>query len=336
MGNVVKAMLNMAFYIEIGDRVLGLLEKVEIHRSVELLSDTAKIVLPYANCGDVVPIETYLKRGMPVSIRLGYEEMLKEGQTVKDLPEEFRGWLQRIDTDKETITLECEDDLYLFRKPLENEVLKKVKVTDLLQKVVKGIGQDFKVVNTYDWTYEKFVINTATGYDVLKKVQEECGADIYLKDGELHVHAPGEKIQDKEENTVYYDLSKNVEDADLTYRLAEDKKVEVVVKANMPDGTVKEIKVGATGGEKVEIICATHDEASMKLRGELERKRRSFDGYEGNITTWLLPMCQPGNGAAIHDAEYKQKDGTYFVTSVTTEFSSAGGKRKVDLGFRLS
>lgn len=325
-------MLTMAYYIEIGDRILALLDKVEIHKSVELLADTARIVLPYANLRNVVPIDEQLQRGMKVTIRLGYEEFLKKGQKATDLPLEFEGYLQRIDTDKETITLECEDDLFLFRKPLKNEVLKKITVGDLLKKVVDGIGEKFSVVNSYNWTYAKFVINNATGYDVLKKVQEECGADIYLKDGELHVHPPGEKTG----NDVYYDFARNIEDADLTFRKADDRKVRIVVKANMPDGTVREIEVGSTGGDKVEIKCATSDEASMKLRGELELKRRSFDGYEGSITTWLQPVCKAGDAAHIRDDEYKEKNGTYFVSSVTTEFSSAGGKRKIDLGFRLS
>lgn len=104
----------------------------------------------------------------------------------------------------------------------------------------------------------------------------------------------------------------------------------------MPDGTVKEVETGTTGGDKIEIKCATNDEASMKARGELEVKRRSFDGYEGSITGWLIPMCKPSDSVTLHDRDYPYKDGTYFVTAVTTEFSSAGGKRKIDLGFRLS
>ena len=86
----------------------------------------------------------------------------------------------------------------------------------------------------------------------------------------------------------------------------------------------------------MEVKCTTTDEASMKARGELEVRRRSYDGLEGNITTWLIPVCRPGDSASMHDADYPYKDGTYFVKSVTTEFSKDGGKRKIDLGFRLS
>lgn len=317
-------MFTLGYDIRLGDFRLGMLDKVEIHRSVELLADTATIVLPGAEYNKALEVEKLIKRGDPVSITIGYEET--------GLREEFRGWIQRISTDDGSITIECEDDLYKFRKSIPNEELKQVTLEALLKKVISGIGENFKLDCTYSWAYEKFVINTATGYDVLKKVQEESGADIYLADDTLHVHAPAEAVGDD----VYYDFAQNVEECDLTYRTAEDRKVQVVVKATMPDGTVKEIETGSTGGDKVEIRCATSDEASMRLRGQTEVKRLSFDGYEGNITTWLIPYCKPGDTAELRDEDYPEKDGRYFVQAVTTEFSRDGGKRTVELGFRLS
>ena len=317
-------MFTLGYDIRLGDFRLGMLDKVEIHRSVELLADTATIVLPGAEYNKALEVESLIKRGDPVSITIGYEET--------GLREEFRGWIQRISTDDGSITIECEDDLYKFRKSIPNEERKQVKLESLLKKVISGIGGSYKLDCTYSWTYEKFVISNATGYDVLKKVQEECGADIYLADDTLHVHAPAEAVGDD----VYYDFALNVEECDLTYRTAEDRKVQVVVKATMPDGTVKEIETGSTGGDKVEIRCATSDEASMRQRGLTEVKRLSFDGYEGNITTWLIPYCKPGDTAELRDEDYPEKDGRYFVQAVTTEFSRDGGKRTVELGFRLS
>ncbi len=314
----------MDYDITVGGYKVGMLDSVEIHKSVELLADTAEIVLPGAQYNAALDVEDKIRRGDRVSVSIGYKEV--------GIKEEFRGWLQRISTDGGSIRLVCEDDLFMFRKALKNEVLKNVTIETLLDKVITGVGEDYKSDCSYRWTYGKFVINNATGYDVLKKVQEECGADIYLKDGTLHVHAPGETVGEER----IYDFSMNVESADLTYREASDKKIQVVVKANMPDGTVREVEVGSTGGDKVEIKCPTSDEASMRLRGELEVRRRSFDGYDGSITTWLQPDCMPGDKATLHDRDYPKKDGTYFVRSVTTSFSKEGGKRKIDLGFRLS
>jgi len=317
-------MYTLDFEVKIGEFYLGMVDSITIHKSVELLADTCEIVLPAARLNKALEVEEQIKRGDEVSVSIGYKEV--------GIKEEFKGYLQRISTDGGSIKLFCEDDLFQFRKDLPNEELKKISLSDLLSKVVKGVGKNYKVDCSYTWVYDKFVIRDATGYDVLKKVQEECGADIYLKDGVLHIHPPGEVIGKER----FYDFAVNIEEAELSFKRAEDKKVKVVVKAIMPDGKVKEIEVGSTGGEKVEVKCHASDTASMKARGEAEVKRRTFDGYDGSITTWLIPECNPGDTASIHDGDYTYKDGTYFVRSVTTEFSEGGGKRKVELGYRLS
>lgn len=317
-------MYTLDFEVKIGEFYLGMVDSITIHKSVELLADTCEIVLPAVRLNKALEIEEQIKRGDEVSVSIGYKEV--------GIKEEFKGYLQRISTDGGSIKLFCEDDLFQFRKDLPNEELKKISLSDLLSKVVKGIGKNYKIDCSYTWVYDKFVIRDATGYDVLKKVQEECGADIYLKDGVLHIHPPGEVVGKER----FYDFAVNIEEAELSFKRAEDKKVKVVVKAIMPDGKVKEIEVGSTGGEKVEVKCHASDTASMKARGEAEVKRRTFDGYDGSITTWLIPECNPGDTASIHDGDYTYKDGTYFVRSVTTDFSEGGGKRKVELGYRLS
>lgn len=316
-------MFTMKFDIEVGDYKLGMLEGVEITRSVEQLADSAIVTLPGAEYNKALDVEEKIHRGDRITIDLGYAEI--------GMVREFEGWVQRIGTDNGAITLECEDDLYLFRKALPDAQLSNISLADLLQRVVAGVGGGFKIDCSYSWKYEKFVINSATGYDVLRKVQEESGADIYIQDKTLHVHAPGEKVG----NTIYYDFMQNVQDCDLTYRRTEDRRVRVVVKALLPDGKVKEKEYGTTGGDKVVVKCASSDDASMKLRGESEHKRLTFDGYDGNIVTWLVPYIKPGDKAVIHDRDYEYKDGSYYVRAVKTEFSSDGGKRTVELGFRL-
>ena len=316
-------MFTMKFNIEVGDYKLGMLERVDITRSVEQLADSAIVTLPGAEYNVALDVEQKIHRGDRITIDLGYAEI--------GMVREFEGWVQRIGSDNGAITLECEDDLFLFRKALDDRQLSNISLADLLKLVVAGIGGDFSIDCSYSWTYEKFVINSATGYDVLRKIQEESGADIYIQGKTLHVHAPGEKVG----NTIYYDFMQNVQGCDLTYRKTEDRRIRVVVKALLPDGKVKEKEYGTTGGDRIVVKCAASDDASMKLRGESEHKRLTFDGYDGNIVTWLVPYIKPGDKAVIHDSDYEYKDGSYYVRAVKTEFSSDGGKRTVELGYRL-
>lgn len=317
-------MFTLGYDITVGDCRLGMVGKVEIHKSVELLADTALITLPGAEYNKALDVESRIHRGDRVVIILGYTEI--------GMQEEFRGWVQRISTDNGEITLECEDDLFKFRVAVPDEEMKDVPLDTLLRKVISGIGGGYTVDCSYEWKYDRFVINSATGFDVLKKVQEDSGADIYLEDGVLHIHAPGEKVG----KDVIYDFSQNVQSCNLEYRRADERKVRVVVKAIMPDGTVKEMEVGTTGGDKVEIRCAATDDASMRSRGESEVRRLTFDGYDGSITTWLVPGVLPGDSAELYDRDYEYKNGRYYVRSVTTEFGADGATRTVELGFRLS
>lgn len=314
----------MVYDIQVGSYQLAMLDKVEIHSSVELLADTAKITLPAAEYNKALDVEQELRRGDAVTIRLGYAET--------GLVTEFVGYLQRIATDNGDLTLTCEDDLFLLRKPLRDTVLTKISLSSLLAHIIKEMGVSIKVDCSYSWVYDKFVVKAATGYDVLKKIQEECGADIYLREGVLHLHPPGEVIGTER----IYDFAYNIEEANLTYRRAEDKKYLISVKALLPNGKVREFEVGTPGGDKITVKCPTSDEVSMHLRAETELRRRTFDGYDGSIETWLVPECVAGDTVELHDADYPHKEGTYFVRSVTTEFSSSGGKRKIELGFRLS
>ena len=313
----------MQFDITVGDWRLGMVEKVDIVRSVEQLADTCIITLPGAEYNKALDVEQKLHRGDRVVVNLGYAEI--------GMVQEFEGWLQRIGTDNGAITLECEDDLFLFRKALEDRQLENVTLSDLLALVVEGVGGGFDIDCSYSWTYQKFVISTATGFDVLQKIQEESGADIYIQGKTLHVHGPGEKVG----NTIIYDFEQNGQDCDLTYRRTEDRRVRMVFKALLPDGKVKEREYGTTGGDRVVVRSAASDDASMDLRGESEHKRLTFDGYDGNIVTWLVPYIKPGDSAEIHDREYQYKDGSYYVKGVKTEFSAEGGVRTVELGYRL-
>lgn len=78
----------MTYDITIGAFRLGMLDSVSIHKSVELLADTAEITLPAAQFNIALDVESQIKRGDEVIVKIGYEE--------SGLIEEFRGWLQRV------------------------------------------------------------------------------------------------------------------------------------------------------------------------------------------------------------------------------------------------
>lgn len=152
----------MRYDISVGNYKIGMLDRVEVRKSVEQLADTAVITLPAAEYNVALDVESKVRRGDAVAIQLGYEE--------SGVKTEFTGWVQRVSTDGGNIKIECEDDLFLFRKPLKNEVLQRISLSSLLEYIVKQCAITIDVECAYTWVYSKFVINNATGFDVLKKI----------------------------------------------------------------------------------------------------------------------------------------------------------------------
>lgn len=312
----------MNYYIQIGTYRLGLLQSVEINKSVDLLTGTAVIVLPGVVYNQSLDHEKYVKAGDKALIQLGYDG---------NLVTEFAGYVQRIDTDDDSLTINCEDSMYLTRKPVQDKQLNNTTMKAIAEYCLTQIGLK-NLDCTYDITYQKFVIKSANAFDVLKKLKEETKAQIYMIGETLHIHPPYvEKGGD-----VVYDFAVNIEDSDLKYRNKDDRRFEVEVEGIGLDGKRKKVTVGVTGGEKRSVkVTNVMSDAELKKRGEAEISYLSYDGYEGSISTWLVPFVEPTWSAKIIDKDYEYKTGTYYVTAVTTTFSEAGAVRKVELGRKL-
>ena len=315
----------MSWNIRIGGFRLRMVEKVSIKRSVELLSDTATITLPGTVFNKAINIEDKIKVGDAVEIELGYND---------DLKPEFKGYLKAIKTDGGSLTLELEDDIYLFRKSVKDEEMKDASVKNILANICSQVG-GFSVSCDYDFTYDKFVINNATGYDVLKKIQDEASPNIYLKDKVLHVHPQYAEIFGE----ARFDFSRNIErdGTDLKYKSEDERKLLVVVEGTDETGATVSVEKGTTGGDKMTVkLPGVSTKASLESKAKAVLEQKVYTGYEGSFQTWLVPYVDAGYKVRITDPDYEVKDGTYYVLSVETTFSKDGGVRKITLGKRLN
>lgn len=313
----------MNWNISIGRYRLRTIESVKICRSVETLSDTAEIVLPATVFNTAVEIEEKLNVGDVVQIRLGYDDSLET---------EFKGYLKGVKTDGGSLTLECEDELYLWDVPVSDEEFSGIRLSDLLKRISAQVNKEYLIDCGFEFSYETFRTFRATGRDVLKKVQEETKANVYFKDKTLYIKP---QYADGAMATVFFDFARNIESADLKYKKASDKKVEVKVTMTLPDGRQVSDTFGQSGGKTVQIMAAAIDRSSMKKIAENEYNLWCYDGYEGGFTGWLAPYVEPGDAVRLHDGEYEYKSGRYYVVATEVSFSRNGGKRTVSLGRRL-
>lgn len=319
-------MYSMDFKIRIGNYLLTSLESVSVKASVENLADTATITLPGTAYNKALEIESKISEGDPVIIQFGYDANLQQ------LPEEFTGYVESISTDDGSIKISCEDELYKFRKDLADASFQNIKVRDLLLYVLKELGGDNTLSCDYEFKYDSFTIYQATGFDVLKKVQEDTKANIYLKGKTLHIHPQYSEIGKK----IIYDFGVNVEKSDLKYKDAKKCNVLVTIEGTDAKGKVVKETKGTPGGDKITIkIPGVSDINTLGNRGEEEMKLRAYSGYEGSLTGWLIPKPEPTDIAVIRDSDYEYKEGEYYIVSVESTFSSSGGERKVTIGKKV-
>lgn len=317
----------MGFHITIGTYQLAMVDSIAVKLSVESLADTAIITLPAAVFNKALEIEDKIKEGDAVRIRFGYN-----AENTSELPVEFEGYVESIATDAGSIKINCEDELYNFRKDLQDKVLTNATIEKLMQHVCKELG-GFEVKCDYDFKYDKFTIYNATGFDVLKKIQEETRANIYLKGKVLHIHPQYAEIG----KTVIYDFAVNIEKSELKYMDARKRKFICTIEGTDATGKTVKVTKGTPGGDKFTLkIPGVSDKATLERRAEEELKIKSYSGYEGSITGWLIPRVEPTDLAEIRDADYEYKKGKYYVVAVESTFSESGGKRKVILGKKVA
>lgn len=320
---------DMDWYIEFTTdgkrRQLAMLSECEIIASVDNLADTATIVLPESVMNLVLNFEDKIIRGTEVLIKMGYDD---------DLQTEFIGYVQDITNSDNSLKILCEDALFLFRVGVKDVELKPTSIAKIAQYILNEIDPSFTLVSTYDINYEKFTIHQATGYDVLKKIQSETKANIFFntEKKELHIHPP----YLEKGGEVFYSMQKNIENSSLEFKNKLDTKVEVTVESTDTKGNVHKVVSGTTGGHKITLKVGAMDEASMEKIANAEVLKNSAPGYEGSFDTWLIPFVKPTYSARIKDEDYPDKTGYYYIKSVITNLSEAGGKRTITPGIKLS
>lgn len=318
--------------ITIGPYTFAQVNSVKVVKSVDLLSDTADIKLPasalFGNANEGFKrkqLEEVIQTGMPVTITLSYKGVFSK--------KEFTGYVAFIKPNTPTVTLECEDAVYIIRKKRINHNFGATTLKEVLQHIVDGTGVEL-AGDVPDVAFDKFVIKDKNGAQALEKIRDEYGLSIFIdNNGALYA---GLRQNKGAGDLVSYNLHKNVIKHNLRYRNADDVRLSVKVIGVHKDNKKVEVIVGDTDGEQRTLHkYNVSDAAILKQIGEAELDDLKFDGYEGSITTFLVPDAERGMTAEIVDDNYPDRAGRYFVPKVTTTFGTSGARRTIELGNKL-
>lgn len=323
-------MFVMTHEIKIDGKIIPLITAVSVKMDVTQLANTATIELPATAFKRRLAQVADIRRGQRVEIRLGYDDR-------NEL--EFSGYVNRR-TDKDGgMIVECEDAMFLFRQTtMRNQEFVNPTMKSLLGKVAQAVG-GIKVDTKLDYSYEKFVFQNASAFDVLKKIQEETKAHIYLTtDNVLHVEP---QYIEKSSKVVKYSFQSNIcrDGLNLTWKDTTENPLIVEVEGTgKMNGKVTKVTVtsGKAGGDRIkEKIRGIVDKKTLQSIADDMLASRNHTGFEGSFGAWLRPFVTAGDFVELIDDEDGTRNGKYYVKSVETTFDSGGGKRKINLGHRV-
>ena len=317
-------MFTLTCQIKIGDITLNQINDVKIEKSWRNLDDKATLKLPRVN----KLLSKNFEVGQPVSITLAYEGVQTEL--------EFEGYLKKIKPNT-PLVLECEDPTWLLRRTNIEKAWKdptsvKEVVTYIINQVnaesnaqpitVSGDIQEIKL--------EEFRIPGVSAAEAINKLKDAYGLAAYFRGHELYVGMSHGRL-DKE---VGYHMARNVIKNNLTFRRKEDVKIKVKATSITKDNKTLTVELGDEKGDQRSLFFYNvTDKTALTETAEAKLAELKFDGYEGSISTFLIPYATPGMTAVIIDPDHPDlKNGSYVIDSVTTTFGMRGARRKVELG----
>ncbi|QAR31116.1 late control protein [Ornithobacterium rhinotracheale] len=315
-------------HIQIGVYSFRSISQVTITKSVDELADTCTIEMPthfiIKEKGKELYTEQAIKAGDEVTVTLGYEGVYRGV--------EFKGYVKRVKTGT-PVVVECEDAMYLLRRKNITKAWEHTTLKEVLQEVVKDTP--IRLANNIpDIKLEKWIIKNANGTQVLKKLQEEFRLTIFIDDdGKLYA---GLQQLTNIGEVVVYDLNYNIISNDLEYRTKEERKIKVRYTYVDKKNKRQTIEVGDPEGEvRTFHTSVVSDEKKLKEMALAEIEKMKYDGFDGSITSFLIPFATRGMKARLIDKDLKNIDEDYFIKKVETSFGTSGARRKIEIGARL-
>lgn len=314
--------------VEIGSYIFNQVNEIEITKSVEELSDTAVIKLPtrfkVRQNGEQKFTEDAIKVGDKVTITLGYEG--------KYSGVEFTGFVKKI-SPKIPLEIHCEDALWVLRRKNITRSWEKTTMKEILTEVVKGtpvqLADNIPSVNL-----DKWIIKNANGAQVLESLKKDLLMTAFINDeGKLYC---GLQQLTNVGQTVVYDLNYNLVENNLEFKSKEERKIKIKYTYIDKENKRKSIEVGDPDGEQREYNTSViSDLSKLEEMANAEIEKLKYDGFEGDVTSFLIPYATRGMKAKLLDNEHPNREGNYFIKKVVTTFGTGGARRKITIGNKL-
>ena len=335
--------------ITIGNFRFSGAHEVCIHKSIHNFTDRATIKIPRAakvlkeNSVTNVTTGTLFKEGDAVCIKLGYNTTSPFEGDMGMLQTEFLGFVRHFIIGM-PMEIECEGFVRQMQQKMDiTRYYNNTSVTELLQLITAHTDVKIKVAD--DMPLLQIRLTHANGADICNAIKEISQNTLYLFFIEPRLLWCG---------FVYTQLAEGKDPfniGEVSYRLGYNCMMDNTLQVRIPDDPVQIILGGiAANGNRVEtkskadyairkvkaLLNNVGDTRVMQKMADELQCQRNYTGYQGQITGFLQPYCQPGYLATIIDDSYPDRNGKYLVESTTVTFGTTGATRQVELGPVLS
>ena len=300
---------------------------VSIKHSVSNLVDTAEITLPLTpylrqdnTDGTVIQERGIIfNPGDRVTIRMGYDD---------DITQRFEGFITRI-SNTVPMTLYCEGYAYQLRNIIFNRSYANTTLKQLLADLCAGTDITISPF-TADVPLSNVFFKNASALKVLEWVQKELLCRVWFDGRQLYA---GASLYALPKPSVTFRLGYNtVKDSELQKK-SDKERIQLSIIEKQPSGATKKVKdiyqkYSAT--KEIKIRPGLPESFKRSLVAELQ-KLADNRGYEGKITTFLIPYVDKAYTIEVQDKRYPDRAGRYFAESVDTSFSPSGGRQTINL-----
>lgn len=230
--------------------------------------------------------------------------------------------------------------MYLLRKLELKKSFKSNDVKDVLNYIIdecnKMFGVGFKLYeNMPKITVTNFLINGANGVSVLQELHDKYGLSSFLMDDETLYCGLAYGYKG---NRIKYVLNKNtINIDDLKFTASSDKTYKVKFVVNGRDGKKKEYEFGDKHGVALDkvVLSSYHTDDEVKLMAKAHLDAFKTAGYKGSFTTFIKPAADVCDIADVNDLQFANRSGSYYISSVETNFGVGGGTKKIEIDFKI-
>lgn len=313
-------------------------ESVTVRRSLHSAADSCILGMPsvgrvkYKNkdVASTTALSTLFNEGDTVKVELGYNGRLRT---------EFEGFVRFLNP-MVPLVIECEGYIRQLRL---NKSIKgfyaKTSVKQLLELAVKGT--DISLYVQDDIPLHNITLDNAGGTDIISEIIRICQNVITIFFIEPKKLWAG----------LTYTSYKNNKDpfgiGDVKYRIGYNCLRDNSLRIKSPSEPVQVIFGGTLAtGKRIEtasekkvlknkVTAINNNIRSIadlqKIANEMQYQR-NYSGFEGSVTGFLEPYCQPGYKMYLQDDRYPDNAGYYIAESTQVTYSVRGARRSVEVG----